>query len=185
MENIEQDEFLHNTTIDNFMLDSSVGSIPQPVPRQIVYPSNPPDSNIDNHCKMPTGDILYHVNNIWMDYSNTSKKCCIANLIKYTKKHELNQVYGTAAKERNKKNFNQMVEKQKKRNRSETRSLINRLAKTNTTKKKQLKTNNDITKKINLTLTMMDKEVTEKVNFIFSHKLILFVNFTLKFLTRQ
>ena len=140
MGNIDQDEFLHNTTFENFMLDSSDGSIQQPVPRQIVYPSVPPwYSNIDNHCKMPTGDILYHVNNIWMNHSETTDKCGLTKLIKYTKDNDLNQVYGTAAKERNKKNINQMLEKQKKRKRSETRSFINRLAKTNTTRGKNQK----------------------------------------------
>ena len=145
MGNIDQDDFLHNTTIDNFMLDSSildsnVDSIQPTVPRQIAYPSVPPwYSNIDNHCKMPTGDILYYVNNLWMSHSETLDKCGLSKLHKYTKDNDLNQVYGTAAQERNKKNINRMLEKQKKCKRSETRSFINRLAKTNTTRKKNQK----------------------------------------------
>ena len=109
MGNSDRDDFLNNTTFDDFILgtnvlDNNVGSIQQTVPRQIVYPSVPPwYSNIDNHCKMPTGDILYYVNNLWMSHSETLDKCGLSKLHKYTKDNDLNQVYGTAAQERNKK----------------------------------------------------------------------------------
>ena len=52
---------------------------------------------------MPTGEILYYVNNEWMNYNATLNKCGLSKLKKYTKDKALSQVYGTAANARHQK----------------------------------------------------------------------------------
>ena len=52
---------------------------------------------------MPTGEILYYVNNEWMNYNATLDTCGLSKLKKYIKDKALSQVYGTAAKARHQK----------------------------------------------------------------------------------
>ena len=66
--------------IDKFILDSRIESINPSVPRKILYTSDTGEDNITNHCKMPRGEILYYVNNEWMNYNATLNKCGLSKL---------------------------------------------------------------------------------------------------------
>ena len=165
--NIEFNRLLDEENIDKYILDSSVDSINPSVPKKILYASDTGEDNITNHCKMPTGEILYYVNNEWIDYNATLDTCGLSKLKKYIKDKALSQVYGTAAKARHQKNLDEMIGNLNKRKRSETRALINRLVKRNSGKDQKININ-DMRKKRKKTLfeNKKDKEVTVKVSYI-------------------
>ena len=87
---------------------------------------------------MPTGEILYNVHKVWISYNDAVEKCGTTCLNKYLKEQGINQVYGTAARARNQKNIDVMMEKYNKRKRSQIRSFINRSVKTKSTMKTKI-----------------------------------------------
>ena len=124
--------------IDNYLLDSSNDSIELPVQRKISYNDNDNEKKVTSHCKMPTGEILYNVHKVWISFNDAVEKCGTICLNKYLKEQGINQVYGTAARARNQKNIDVMMEKYNKRKRSQIRSFINRSVKTKSTMKTKI-----------------------------------------------